>query len=313
MMKRCLILGGAGFLGRHLCKNLYACGYKIRLYNRSCDILGVLKKKYQGIEIIEGEFSVNEDFSMLLDGVDIVFHLISTTNPSNRDLFYDIESNVLPTVKFLEACVRSSIEKFVYFSSGGTVYGIAEYIPIDEKHLTNPISAYGIHKITAEKCIEYYGREYKLPYNILRIANPYGPGQDISLQQGVISVFFAKILMRESLQIWGDGTVVRDYIFIQDVMDAVLKIIDYKGDKNIFNIGTGKGISVNEIVHQIQEVTKEQINIQYLDNRTQDVPLNILDISLIESELIWHPKINIKQGLKRMLNSWSKSEKKFTM
>lgn len=313
MMGRCLVLGGAGFLGTHLCKNLYENGYNIRLYNKSCLRLDILREKYPDIEIIEGVFSEEEDFDVLLDGIDIVFHLISTTNPSNKDVFYDIQSNVLPTIRLLEACTRSSIKKLIYFSSGGTVYGVPRYIPIDEGHRTEPISAYGIHKLAVEKCIEYYGRSFGLDYNILRISNPYGEEQDTGADQGVIAVFLSKALRGLPIEIWGDGSVVRDYIFVQDVMDACLNVIDYNGTKKVFNIGTGRGYALTEILYQIQRKVKKILDIQYLPGRIQDVPVNVLDVSLVENELDWNPKVKLEQGIEHMIKAWDEKERKFKL
>ena len=312
-MRRCLILGGAGFLGIHLCKNLAARGYAIRLYNKACPRLKVIRAEYPHIEIVEGIFSDKENFDALLEGIDIVFHLVSTTKPANKDVFYDIKSNVLPSIRLLDACARQSVKKFIYFSSGGTIYGIPRYIPIDEGHRTEPISAYGIHKLTVEKCIEYYGRIYGLNYNILRISNPYGEGQELTSGQGVIAVFLAKGILDLPIELWGDGSVVRDYIFVQDVIDACLRIIKYDGNEKIFNIGTGIGYSLTEILYQIKQRLERNLEIRYLPARLQDVPVNILDISLAKKELGWSPMIAMQDGLTMMIQAWDVKEKKIKM
>jgi len=314
-IKKCLILGGAGFLGRNLCKELSRQGYEITVYNRESTQITELCKIVPSVRIIKGDFSTQtkESFGLLLSNIDVVFHLISTTNPSNKNVLYDFESNVLPTIRFLDACIKSNIKKFIYFSSGGTVYGLPKYVPIDEIHQMEPISSYGIHKLSIEKCIEYYGRTYQLDYNILRIANPYGRGQRPFVNQGVIAVFLANALLGKTIEVWGDGKVVRDYISVVDVIMVCIKVIDYQGQYKIFNVGSGKGSSLNEIIDIIQGEINKTINVKYVEGRIQDVSANILDISLIENELNWTPKVTLEQGIGEMISNWDSVGNKFKL
>lgn len=307
---RCLILGGAGFLGKNLCKTLYNNRYKVSVYNHPSKKLNILKSLLPDVDIIQGDFSQENDFMFLKD-FDIVFHLISTTNPSNKNMLYDFESNVLPTIRFFDACVREKIRRIIYFSSGGTVYGIPQVIPINESHRTDPISAYGIQKLSIEKCLEYYGRTYQLPYTILRISNPYGPGQDPLANQGVIAVFLAKAIMNQTLEIWGDGNSVRDYIFVDDVMNACLKAIAYQGKYNIFNIGSGIGHSVKDIVFFIERILGKELQINYMDARMQDVPANTLDVQLAKKELNWYAQRKVYDGICDMVHAWDNEKKGF--
>lgn len=310
-MKKCLVFGGAGFLGIHLCKKLYEQGYEVTVYNRSSTRLELLKKRFSKFKIIEKDFSIEKDFNNILTNVDIVFHLISTTNPANKNVLYDFESNVLPTIRLLDACIKKKIEKFIYFSSGGTVYGVPRYTPIDEGHRTDPISPYGIHKLAVEKCIEYYGLSYDLNFNILRISNPYGEEQNPFANQGVIAVFLAKALLGQSIEIWGNGNVIRDYIFVDDVIDACVRVISYKGNRKIFNIANGIGYSLNELIYIMQKQIKKIINVKYLEERVQDVPVNILDISLAQKELEWQPHICLEEGIAKMVDAWDYDERRF--
>jgi len=311
MLKKCLVLGGTGFLGRNLCAALLNNGYKVCIFGKNVEELKKLKKTHPSIEIQEVNFIVQKDFSKILMGVDIVFHLVSTTTPTNIDLLYDFETNVLPTVRFLDACLEMKIKKVIYFSSGGTVYGIPDYIPIDEKHKTEPISAYGMHKLTVEKCLEYYQRMYKLDYQILRISNPYGRCQNPFGKQGVIAIFLSKALMDQSIDIWGDGKIIRDYIFVDDLMQACLKIIDYSGDTNCFNLGTGVGYSLEEIIRIIELNLQKNLIVRYLSARKQDVHQNVLDISLSKKELKWNPGIDLNQGIVKMICMWDRDKKIF--
>jgi len=306
-----LVLGGAGFLGTHLCRMLCANHYEVLVYDRNITQISWGKKENPKIDFINGNFSSETDFFSLLNGIDIVFHLISTTNPSNQDLLFDFESNVLPTIRLLNACVGKKVRKVIYFSSGGTVYGIPQYIPIDECHFTEPISSYGIHKLAVDKCLGYYGRTYGLNYNIIRISNPYGENQNPASKQGVIAVFLARILAKQSIEVWGDGNVIRDYIYIQDVMDACIKLIEYRGKYKIFNIGSGKGYSLNELLHILQRKVGRIFEVEYLKGRLQDVPVNILDIDLARKELGWSPKVDIETGIEKMITSWNPRDQEF--
>lgn len=308
----CLILGGTGFLGKNLCRSLLQRHYHVIIYAKQSICLREMATMFPEISFIEDDFIREKDFSKFIDAVDIVFHLISTTNPGNKNMLYDFESNVLPTIRFLDACIGRQI-RVIYFSSGGTVYGIPNYLPIDEGHRTEPISAYGIHKLTVEKCLEYYGRTYGLDYIIFRISNPYGMYQNPFANQGVIAVFLSKALLRETIEVWGDGNTVRDYIYVDDVINACLKIVDYTGKVKIFNIGSGKGYSLREIISIIRHKLDTVVEVRYLASRIQDVPTNILDNSLFKRELRWRLHVDLDQGIQKMIDSWDIKTKQFSM
>lgn len=303
--KRCLILGGTGFLGVNLYQALRKSGYDVIIYHYRIESEKELNESFPDMIFERGNFQIEENWDQILDGIDVVFHLISTTNPSNINVLYDFESNVLPTIRFLDVCARKKI-RVIYFSSGGTVYGTPRYVPIDEEHRTEPISSYGIQKLTIEKCIEYYGRTYGLDYLILRIANPYGIGQNPLSNQGVIAVFLARVLLRQSIEIWGDGQAVRDYIYVNDVMMACIKLLDYNGAVRVFNVGSGEGKSLNSIVKIIGKQTGLKPMVHYCASRIQDVPVNVLDNTVIKKELNWSPVVSMDEGINFMVNSWDK-------
>jgi len=311
MGQRCLVFGGTGFLGMNLCYRLYREGYMITVYGRNNAAFERLKQRCPSIRFIYGNYQEEHEFDLLLKDIDIVFHLISTTTPQNTNLFYDIESNVLPTIHLLESCRNCKVKQIIYFSSGGTVYGIPKNIPIAETADLNPISSYGVHKVTVEKCISYYGQYYGIDYKIIRISNPYGPGQNPFSGQGVIAAFLAKALMKECIEIWGDGTIIRDYIYIDDVIDAIILLMHYNGEYNTFNIGYGEGHSLNELIKEIEGVLELKLKVIYSEGRKQDVKLNILDTNLISNQLKWKPIIELKSGISKMKNFWNQEEKCF--
>ena len=292
----------------NLCKMLMENGNDVTVFGHASAHMERLKRYAPELHVIENDFGTDIRYEDYLKDVDVVFHLISTTKPSNKDVMKEFTTNVLPTVRLLDACVKTKT-KLVYFSSGGTVYGNPRYIPIDEGHRTEPISAYGIHKLTEEKCIEYYGRTYGLDYQILRISNPYGPWQDIHGSQGAIAIFLAKVLCGETIELWGDGSAIRDYIYVDDVMNAVRSLMDYKGMERVFNIGSGKGCSLKELFYHIQKITGIVTSIHQTLARIQDVPANVLDISRIRKETGWEPKVSMDQGIRKMMDMWNPAMK----
>lgn len=302
--RTCLVLGATGFLGKNLCRALVQHGDEVIAYGRNPERLQELLSVAQGVSTIRGDFVRDGVSETLLQEADVVFHLISTTKPANKDVLKEFETNVLPTIRLMDACVSHQV-RVIYFSSGGTVYGVPRYVPMDEGHRTDPISAYGIHKLAVEKCIEYYGRTYELDYSILRISNPYGRFQDAQANQGVIAVFLAHALRKEPLEVWGDGAAVRDYVYVDDVMDACMKLLDYHGDERIFNIGSGKGFALREIIHLIERETGQNADVRYQPSRIQDVPANILDCSIAARELGWRPSVGLSEGIHRLHMMWN--------
>ena len=197
----------------------------------------------------------------------------------------------------LDLAVKYSVKKIIFTSSGGTVYGVPSEIPITENSLTNPICSYGINKLSIEKYLHLYHHLYNLDYCILRLANPYGQGQKLLSSQGVISIFIYKALCNHILEIWGDGTTTRDYIYIDDVVRSLVAAIDYNGKEKIFNIGSGQGITLNTLISQIEQILGYQIKCNYLDSRPLDVPINILNIDRAKYHLDWKPLISLPEGL----------------
>jgi len=300
MAVKCLVFGATGFLGKNLCQTLINNNIDVWAYSSLTADWKFFINQFPNIKIIKGDFVRENNFDEILKDIDVAFHLVSTTKPANKDLFYDINSNVLPSIRLFEACVKQNV-KLIYFSSGGTVYGQPEYIPIDENHKKEPISAYGLHKLTVENILKYYGYCYNLEYIIMRISNPYGKYQTGFDNQGVVTVFLNKALSGETINIWGDGECIRDFIYVDDVMDAALKFITYKGAYKIFNVGSGKGCSLNSLLYKIKFYIKREIRVKYMPARSQDVKVNVLDNSLAKKEIGWDPIVNIDQGIEKML------------
>ncbi|OYX12002.1 MAG: hypothetical protein B7Z15_10730 [Rhizobiales bacterium 32-66-8] len=190
--------------------------------------------------------------------------------------------------------------------AGGTVYGAPRESLITEEHPTNPISSYGITKLTIEKYLQLFQKLHGLEYVVLRLANPFGHGQRISATQGAVAVFFGKILRGEEIEIWGDGSVVRDYIYIDDVIRALLLAADRGGQDRIFNIGSGAGRSLNDVIRSIEAATGRAAMVNYKPSRSFDVPSSVLNIERARLALDWSPRVAFEEGVIRVAASLSR-------
>jgi len=303
---KCLILGGAGFLGSYLCEYLVSIKSDVYIYESpNADITRLYNVK-DHVNIIRGNFKTENDFCYVLEGMDIVYHLICTSVPktSNENIIMDLEDNVCATLRLLDGCIKCHIGKFIFFSSGGTVYGNMIYDKINEDHPTNPISAYGVQKLAIEKYIQLYSHLYQLDYRILRISNPYGPRQSPFRAQGVIPSFLTSAITERSLEIWGTGQVIRDYIYIDDVISGINAVVNYCGDYKLFNLGSGNGLSILALIEVISTVVKKKLDVIHISGQKQDVVSNVLDISRICNETKWMPMTGITTGIEYMFNTW---------
>jgi len=290
-----LVIGGNGFIGSHLVDKLKN-EYQITVFDRSPN---QFVEEFQGVEYVYGDFNNTTLLSSALDNKDIVYHLLSTTVPFTADLnsIYDIKSNLIATVKLLDMIVDKGIKRFIYASSGGTVYGTAQYLPIDEKHPCHPVGSYGIIKNTIEQYIQMYAHKNNFSYLIARPSNPYGPRQNYSKNQGVIAKLMYNSIIKERFAIWGDGSAVRDYIYIDDLIDF-LEIASLSNVSGIFNVGSGEGLSLNQIITSLSNIIEQMPEIVYSEKKTNFVEKIILDITQASDKFDWYPKISFKEGLR---------------
>ena len=304
LKKRCLVLGGKGFIGSHLVDRLVDMGFSVRVFDRPADSGDKGVEFKDGVEVYKGDFINESDLSDALEEVDYVFHLISTTTPrtSTDNPVYDIETNLVGTLRLLNFIKKSRNIKLIFVSSGGTVYGIPSFTPIPETHSTQPICSYGVCKLTIENYLNAYNHLYGLDYTVLRVSNPFGERQNPKAIQGAIPVFLLKILENQKISIWGDGSVSRDFIYISDVIDALVLVMEKKLVHKVFNIGSGIATSLNDLIKIMKNVTGYLPEVEYLPARDFDVPVNYLDISQAYSEFGWTPKSSLTEGLKK---TWS--------
>jgi UDP-glucose 4-epimerase len=303
MAVKCVLLGGAGFIGSHLADRLLRAGHAVRVFDQpDRDPAGEMSGR-RDIEWMRGDFRDPADVGAAIAGCRAVFHLVSTTLPqsSNANPAADVADNVIGTVQLLEACRREGGCKVVFASSGGTVYGVPRTVPITEEHPTHPITSYGIGKLTIEKYLELYRVLHGIDYCVLRIANPFGERQRVASGQGAVTAFLHRAHRGETIEIWGDGSVVRDYLYVGDVAEALARTLDYRGERRIINIGSGVGRDLNNVLAAIEKVIGRPVQRRYVPGRSFDVPANVLDIRLARAELGWQPAIPFEEGLRRTL------------
>jgi UDP-glucose 4-epimerase len=292
---RVLVVGGNGFIGSHVIDALLTQGVRVVVFDQNPERF---RSPLPEVEYIFGNMNDTRSLQGALSkGFDSIIHLASITTPkmSNDNPLPDLE-NVSATLGLLELCAKFEIKKFIFASSGGTVYGIPSTLPIEENHPTNPICSYGIGKLAAEKYLQLYSRKHALTHVILRIANPYGPRQSPESSQGVIPVFMSRILQGKPLIFWGDGSVVRDFVNVRDV--AAMFSLALKSDSGgIVNVGTGVGTSIGQIVEEISSYLGISPLIIREPSRDCDVPSVVLDCQKAKRVYGWEPQTKLKEGI----------------
>lgn len=299
-MGKTLILGGAGFLGGNLARALVNRGETPRVFARPSFSVSNIEDILDRIELVRGDFMDDVAIRKATKGIDRVFHLISTTFPSMtiESSVYDVMSNLLPTIRLVEICLANGVKKIVYGSSGGTVYGEPKVTPTPENHPLMPTSAYGQSKLTIENYLNFYARSTDIDVNILRISNPYGPGQNQLRVQGIVAVAMGCAYHNRVLKLYGKGEAVRDYLYIDDVIEALLLAAETSGS-SVVNISSGIGHSVMEIVETIEKISGRTIQKEFIPDRPGDVKVNILDNQRAFEIYGWKPKVEFKDGLYR--------------
>lgn len=300
---RVLLLGVAGFIGTNLTIELAKKREdEITLVDKKKDFFMPINNMHlNNIHIVEASLTVDMDFDSILKDQDVVYHLVSTTVPttSNQHISQELVSNVIFSANLFEACIRCGVKKVVFISSGGTVYGKEVDCPLKEKTATNPISSYGVQKITIEKLLYLYRYMYGLDYRIIRLANPYGPYQRPNGVLGAVTTFTYKALKGDEITVYGDGSVVRDFIYIDDAIRAIMKIVNGENKHRTFNLGCGYGTSIKQVLETIEKALGIKLNVSYLEGRRVDVPVNYLDISRYEKYYGALNPISLEDGIKK--------------
>ncbi|MFN3917730.1 MAG: NAD-dependent epimerase/dehydratase family protein [Flavobacteriales bacterium] len=297
-----VITGGFGFIGKNLLLHLLNDNnsYNITVISRS-------KKPndaaFSKVKHVLGSYSDIKLLRPNLKDVDLVIHLAYSSVPENSSLnpIEDINTNVIGTIMLLNTMVEENVKNIIFMSSGGTVYGVTQKTPIDENNIENPISAYGISKLSIEKYISFFHKLYGINYCILRVSNAYGLGQHSDKKQGVIPIWTEMILKGNAINIIGDGSSIRDYIHVDDLCRAIKLCLEKSLKNNIYNVGTCVGISLSELVLLIEKKTGYKSKKNHIPHRQYDVPYNVLKYDKISKDLGWKPKILIEEGISSII------------
>ncbi len=304
-----LVTGGAGFIGSNLADALIDAGHNVTII----DDLSTGRKENVPLK---AEFHKLEISSPVVDkvfemgGFDMVFHLAAQMDvrKSVQNPIFDAEVNILGGINLLQASVKHGVKKFIFSSTGGAVYGEQEYFPADEKHPLNPISPYGVSKMTLEKYLYYYWSEFKLPYISLRYANVYGPRQNERGEAGVVAIFCSRLLKGERAVVNGDGLQTRDFVYVDDVVKSNLLAMGY-GKNGYFNVGTGKETDINTVYDKIKKDTgssQQRINGPALPGEQRR---SVISYDLIQKILGWTPAVSLDEGIQKTVDYFKKKLK----
>ncbi|MBI3812693.1 MAG: NAD-dependent epimerase/dehydratase family protein [Nitrospirae bacterium] len=293
-----LVTGGAGFIGSHIVDRLIQEGHEVVVV----DNLSTGKKKnlnrasrFYKMDILNPK--IEKIFKK--EKPDLISHHAAQMDVrrSVADPIFDAQVNILGLLNVLENAVRCGTKKVVFASSGGAVYGEQQVFPAPETHPLHPVSPYGISKLAGEHYLYYYQRVTGLSYVALRYANVYGPRQDPFGEAGVVAIFSQKTLLSDQPIINGNGKQTRDYVFVEDVVEAHMTVLE-DGIQGIFNVGTGKETSVNQLFRHLVEITGSKVKEVYGPEKRGEQIRSVLDYTKLKKATDWEPKVQLQDGLK---------------
>ena len=293
-----LVTGGAGFIGSHVVDAYLEAGHKVVvLDNLSTGLIENINPKAKFYQLDIQDQAVKEIFET--EKFDVVNHHAAQMDvrKSVADPVYDAQINILGTLNLLQNVVRCKVPKFIFISSGGAVYGEQEQFPAPETHQTFPLSPYGVTKLTGEKYLHFYQATYGLKYGILRYANVYGPRQNPKGEAGVVAIFATKLLSQESPIINGNGKQTRDYVYVGDVVQANVKLLNYQ-QNDVFNIGTAIETDVNQIFNQLNEICGTGKEECHGPAKPGEQLRSVVDYTKAKRLLNWQPTTSLAEGMK---------------
>jgi UDP-glucose 4-epimerase len=293
-----LVTGGAGFIGSNVADACISAGHGVVIADNL--FMGNMKNvnpkaKFHKMDIRDKKIAE----LVKKEKIDIVIHHAAQISvpDSVKDPVFDAGINIIGTLNLLEAARENKIKKFIFISSGGTVYGSKVKLPATEENPLTAESPYGVSKVAGEHYVRFYAAQFGIKYTILRYSNVYGPRQIPHGEAGVVAIFIKMIMEGKTPTVFGGGTCTRDYVYVGDVAQANVMALE-KGDNEAFNIGTGVKTDVNQLYAEIQKVTgfsKPAVSAPYRDG---DLPANYLDASKAAKILGWKPAVSLEQGIK---------------
>ncbi len=296
-MSKTIILGGSGFIGRYVCRSLVSRGAVVYVVDPHAPVENVH-------DYVAADARDPDAVSRVVDKGDTIIHLFHSSIPdkSVSDPEGELVENVIPYISLLEKLAEEGAGLLVYASSGGQVYGNVETLPIPESAKEMPISNYGIAKLVMEHFTRTATYTHGIPHIILRIANPYGPFQELSNQHGVVPALLRSVRDKTPLKVYGGGVTVRDYVYIEDVAECICRLIEKGAHNETVNIGTGRGTSLSELIRMAQEAAGGRIKTIEEPIRKSDVNKNFLDITRLQELTGYTPQVGLEEGLRRVVD-----------
>jgi UDP-glucose 4-epimerase len=300
-----LLLGGGGFIGRALARRLCEKNFNVH----------ILSKHFPAREIepnmmfYQGNLDDKKILERVLPECRTVIHLASSTTPgsSSRQPALEADKNIAPTLRFLDILQSYKNVHIIFVSSGGTLYGNPESIPVDERHPINPLSFHGAGKAALETFLRTFSILPGQSITIVRPSNVYGPGQTLRSGFGVVRTMLEHVLRGSVMEIWGDGLSIRDYLYIDDMLSALIRLIDFPRDKGTYNVGSGIGYSLNQLKEIIESVCGKKLVTVYRPSRKSDVRAIVLDSSRLMKKTKWQPTVSLEQGIE-LIWKWLKHQ-----
>ena len=298
-MADCLVVGGNGFIGSHVVDALAARGHRVAAFDR----FGARPPVYTapGVEAVPGDFLNVADVRAAVRGADVVLHFLSTTDPmtAEGDPTLDVRTNLLSSIELFRVCADAGVGALHFASTGGAIYGDQPQRTFREDDPTLPVSPYAIGKVAIEGYLRYFGRTTELHSTAYRISNPYGPRQNPRKRQGVIPIFLRAVAEGRPLTVFGDGSMVRDYVYVADVAEMVADAVTGGPTQDVYNVGSGQGTTVNELLEVVSEVTGERPRVEHVAAPPTFVDHVTLDTTRFTSEFGARELTPLRDGIAR--------------
>lgn len=298
-MARCLVIGANGFLGSRLTDALVAAGHEVTAFDRFSR--GTRAFSSTDLTVVAGDFLSVADLAAVVARQEYVFHFLSTTTPAtvDADPTIDLRTNVQQSVELLALCARAGIRRLFYASSGGAIYGPQPGASFVEDAPAAPVSPYGIGKLAVERYIDYYAATAGLAAVSLRISNPYGANANPSKRQGVIPITLNRIQRAEPIVQLGDGSMIRDYIHVDDLIRRILRMVDAEPRHRVYNLGSGQGTSVTEVLETVRDVVGHDFPVRTAPKPATFVDHVVLDVTRFVDEFGADDDLSLTEGIAR--------------
>ncbi len=311
---RCLLVGGSGFLGRNLATLLAAQGHDVTVLARPGPRLDAMRADLPALKYVASQLDQAQADLEIIKDQDVLIYLVHSAQRvgSTTLLPRDVQLNLPPLLMLLHQFEKFKPKRVIFISSGGTVYGIPQRLPISEDHPTHPISSYGAIKLAMEHFVRVACAQAKVECAILRLSNPFGPGQEEQTFPSVIVTYLTQVIQQKPLEVWGHRENARDYLYVSDACRAIALAVTQPlgGSHCTLNIGSGVATTLGDLIRAIETVTGKKSEVRQMAARPADLAVNFLDVRQARNVLGFTPEYDLSQGLAAyysfLLNSASK-------